>query len=120
MCGLRKIPYKGYKYIWDNRREGRSNIKLVLDKGNINISSFVLFSQAILKHVPNLVSDHLCLALSLKNKVIVVRGGTRRFFFEAVWVKEANCEAIICSSWCTRGNHLSTNEVLSLLGVMLH
>lgn len=45
-CNLRRIPYVGFKYTWDNRREGAENTKLVLDRGFLNSLGHAKFPSA--------------------------------------------------------------------------
>lgn len=69
-CGLQRIPYTCYKFTWDNFRVEKENTKLVLDKAFLNSSGWLLCPNAIVKHLSNSVSDHLCLSLDLEGSLV--------------------------------------------------
>lgn len=57
-CGLKMILYTGYKFTWNNRREGGKNVQELSDKGFINTSGLDLFPHAVCNHLLTSISDH--------------------------------------------------------------
>lgn len=99
-CDLRRLSYIGYKYTWDNRREGAENTKLMLDRRYLNSAGHSNFPYARIKHIANFVSDHLCLLVALKGFGEQVKNASsKRFHFELAWTKEEECEKVIRESW---------------------
>lgn len=105
-CQLCQILFVGYKYTWDNRREGVENTKLVLNRGFLNLDGLALFPKAIIKHVVSSVSNHQCLVVCLEDIDSWFKfGEERRFYFEASWTKETNCLDIVKNSYAQRTNY---------------
>lgn len=98
-CYLKRIPYKGCMFTWDNGRQERENTKQVLDRGFLNPSGWALCPNALISHIPTSVSDHLCLLLELDGPSNFSVQRKNRFLFELAWLKEENCEEIIKNSW---------------------
>lgn len=99
-CNSRRIPFLGFKYTWDNRREGEDNTKLVLDRGYLNPVGHTLFPQAQIEHIIISVFDHLCLLVALKGlDGQLTRKKANRFHFELAWTREEGCEEVVANSW---------------------
>lgn len=89
------ILYKGFL----------SNIKLILDKAFSISIGFLSFPNVVITHIPNLMSNHVCLVVTLKG--IFNFEGTivpKRFMFELAWLKEEDYVAILIirESWKVR------------------
>lgn len=85
-CNLKRISYVGYKYTWDNRQEGAANTK-VLDRVYLNSLGFTKFVNVKVKHVLNLVFDHLCLLVTL-NGLQSFQGRIKKGHSILKWLKQ--------------------------------
>lgn len=82
----------------------------MLDKGFLNETSQFHYRQAMVKHLVNSILNHFCLFLCLKgDDELVEFRGTKRFFFEATWVKKnKDYKRIVSKAW----NEISYGEGL--------
>lgn len=94
-CGLIRVPLRGYKYTWDNKREAEANTQLVLDKAFLNANGFASFPFAQVKHVLNSVSDHQSIVLMLHGRGNETGRCRKRFLFENAWIKVEECRKIV-------------------------
>lgn len=114
-CGLKRMPFKGFKFTWENRREGTRNTKLVLDKGYLNNLAWDQFPQVICEHIPVSVSDRQCLCFHLLGVISPMRKGYKRLQFELAWMQDQNCEEIVNKVW--ERSELN-NSVMRLNGLL--
>ena len=99
-CSLIDLGYRGPKYTWCNRRFEGNLVYARLDRGLHNLEWVQLFPQSKLSHVPLGFSDHMALLVKLQTDAAsppIRKHGL--FRFEAFWMRDPNCEAIIRSSW---------------------
>lgn len=77
-CGLWMLPYKGYKFTWDNGWEGDGNVQELLDRFFMNDQSREFFPNVLCCHLPNSVSYHQGILLLLDgNPVSKIKIGRR-------------------------------------------
>ncbi|CAB4305007.1 unnamed protein product [Prunus armeniaca] len=62
-CDLRAIPFKAYKFTWDNGRAGVENVKAQLDRAVANKGLWQACANMITYNLHYLESDHLPLLL---------------------------------------------------------
>ena len=56
------------------------------------------FPEACIHHFSMSISDHCLLALSLKQSQPRIQA-MKRFFFEAMWIREEGCREVVESAW---------------------
>ena len=93
-CGLYDLGFVGQRYTWCNGRFGDQCTLIRLDRIVANDAWRTKFPEALVYHVSMTASDHCLLALSLKRSRIQ-RKRHKRFFFEAMWAREAGCKEVI-------------------------
>lgn len=96
-AGLVDIKCDGYKFTWDNGRQGRDHVEAKLDRCMINASWKQLFSHATASVLDISSSDHLPILLTFR--IYVRRGRVQLFRFENAWVKEPECVALVEDCW---------------------
>ncbi|XP_074351469.1 uncharacterized protein LOC141690581 [Apium graveolens] len=105
-CGLEDLGFKGSKFTWEKSRGTDIWIQERLDRGLATQGWKELFPYADITVIEVSTSDHLPLLLQLNSQVYMPR--TKRFIFENVWIREAECENVVKNSW-------ESNEVSNIL-----
>lgn len=102
-------------WIWDNRREGRANIQVRLDRFVANTSWRSKYRRARVEVMDFWGSNHqpLLLRLSPKSNMDMKRWGGG-FQFEPLWVKD-ECTKVIRESWQNVSFDGSPNNMVSCL-----
>ena len=96
-CGLLDLGMEGYKFTWE-RSQGTDNcIEERRDRAFATDSWFRQFHRARVCSLEASGSDNLPILLEPNPKVYVYRYS--RFRFENLWLREARCVEVICSSW---------------------
>ncbi|XP_074309541.1 uncharacterized protein LOC141644025 [Silene latifolia] len=93
-CGLRDVPWEGYKFTFDNGQSGDANRQCRLDRALCTETWLDLFPYARLFHLDREWSDHAPLRLAFDRREIGSKTRSR-FRFEQIWVGEEGCEEAI-------------------------
>lgn len=101
-CDLLEFTFTGYKYTWDNRRVGDANIKERLDRGFGNLALIQQWGGCCTHHLISSTSDHH--PIIIENDLLASHGQLldrrkQRFYFEEMWVSEADCRHIVENTW---------------------
>ncbi|XP_074302306.1 uncharacterized protein LOC141633799 [Silene latifolia] len=99
-CGLRDIPFEGYKFTFDNGQVGDDNRQSRIDRAMCTEAWSELFPYAKLIHLNREWSDHASIQVILDKRVEEEdKGRSKRFRFEHIWVGEEGCEDTIKKAW---------------------
>ncbi|KAK7860942.1 hypothetical protein CFP56_029135 [Quercus suber] len=85
-------------YTWCDGRAGEQRTKLRLDRMVASESWLDRFPNASVHHVSMSISDHCLLSLCLHRRK-PRKPARKRFFFEAMWTREAGCRELIEDVW---------------------
>nr|POF23049.1 hypothetical protein CFP56_15531 [Quercus suber] len=85
-------------FTWCNGRFGEQRTMVRLDRVVADERWIEQFSEAQVRHISMSASDHCLLALFLKKKK-PTKPMKKRFFFEAMWVRDGGCREVIESVW---------------------
>ncbi|XP_023886945.1 uncharacterized protein LOC111999058 [Quercus suber] len=97
-CGLVDLGFVGQRYTWCNGRAGEQRTKLRLDRMVASENWLKSFPNASVHHVSMSISDHCLLSLYLHRRK-PRKPARKRFFFEAMWTREAGCRELIEEVW---------------------
>nr|POF06371.1 hypothetical protein CFP56_59434 [Quercus suber]POF10146.1 hypothetical protein CFP56_77127 [Quercus suber] len=97
-CGLFDLGFVGQRFTWCNGRFGEQRTLLRLDRMVANETWVQIFPKAKVHHISMSASDYCLLAMFL-NKNQPHKRSKRRFFFEAMWVREEECKEVIKLAW---------------------
>ena len=97
-CGLFDLGFVGQRYTWCNGRERDQRTKLRLDRIVASESWMGIYPDAGVHHFSMSISDHCLLFLSLHRRQSR-KPVRKRFFFEAMWTREAGCRELIKEVW---------------------
>ena len=98
-CGFRDLGFVGSPFTWCNNRPDEGVTWIRLDRGVATPEWSQLFPTVRVHHIAGSLSDHCPLWLSSddENKRFYKRN--RPFRFEATWLKDEGCEAVIKHAW---------------------
>ncbi|KAH7842567.1 hypothetical protein Vadar_006777 [Vaccinium darrowii] len=96
---LLDLGYVGYPFTWNNKRHGRDNVRVRLDRFLANSSWRIRFPNAVVKHLAPGGSDHCPILLDSAG-----HGGKfrHRFIFDQRWGDVEECSEIIRQAWQRR------------------
>ncbi|KAH7845104.1 hypothetical protein Vadar_021447 [Vaccinium darrowii] len=90
------MGYVGYPFTWNNKRQGRNNIRERLDRALINSSWRLKYPTGVLHHLRPMGSDHCPILVDSDGGISKPR---QRFVFDRRWSKDENCQEIITKAW---------------------
>ncbi|XP_075655225.1 uncharacterized protein LOC142625458 [Castanea sativa] len=97
-CGLKDLGFIGPKFTSLYQQQNGTQIRERLDRGLATVDWIDRFPSAKLYHHTSSASDYCPLYLQFKEKRKVKRYG-KKFKFEAMWLKNSNCEDVVTSAW---------------------
>ncbi|KAL9664958.1 hypothetical protein QQ045_020367 [Rhodiola kirilowii] len=90
--GLMDLGYKGSKFTYTNKRQGRDEIQCKLDRAIGDDLWIDRYPNTIVQHLVSHHSDHCPLLLNLDG---ITRVQEKPFRFESMWMRDANITDII-------------------------
>ncbi|XP_028075737.1 uncharacterized protein LOC114277953 [Camellia sinensis] len=114
-CDLADLGFEGAAFTWCNGRAGDGMIRERLDRCVVNERWLNSFPMARVYHLGGTSSDHLPILLDLEGvkAQMAHRPKYRKLYrFEAMWLREEDCEGIITREWHQDSN-LSGVELVS-------
>ena len=99
LCNLVDIGFKGYPFMWNNKRSSIANIKEQLDWAVANLEWRVKFPTSTLTHLFSHAFDHRTLLLQTSDEGCLQNRGVPSFKFEEKWLLWEECEKIVTEAW---------------------
>ena len=96
-CAFKDLGYYGSDFTWCNMQDGENRIYLRLDRALANLEWIEKFGGMKAHHVVDSTSDHCALLIS--DPTFQRQSRAKRFHFEAMWAKNAECKTVIENSW---------------------
>ncbi|XP_030923509.1 uncharacterized protein LOC115950456 [Quercus lobata] len=97
-CGFKDLGFEGPEFTWCNMQEGDSRVLLRLDRALATPEWIDHYKNVKVHHLVESTSDH-CALLLTDTAVTQELSSKRRFHFEAMWTKRAECKDIIQGAW---------------------
>ncbi|XP_023917793.1 uncharacterized protein LOC112029335 [Quercus suber] len=91
VCGLHDLGFVGSRYTWCNGRIGDQRTLIRLDRVVANEGWLAKFPEVQVHHILMAASDHCLLALFVRKKA-PPKKVRKRFFFEAMWIRDERCK----------------------------
>ena len=110
VCGLGDLGFAGLPYTYDNRRGGRANVKVRLDRAVANNSWRDLFTHAKVQHLVAPSSDHLPILLRCSREEPRQEHGRRCRQYEVMWERDPTLPEVILNAWKDLGAMLKLGE----------
>ena len=101
VCQFVDMGFVGYEFTWSNNRGGDANIQERLDRFFANEVWKTKFSGSYVTHLPKRKSDHVPIIVSVNGgrNVRAKSQKTKRFRFEALWLREKESEEVVERAW---------------------
>ena len=112
-CAFQDLGYCGGDFTWCNMQGGENRIYLRLDRAFANSKWKEKFGGMKAHHLVDSTSDHSALLIS--NSTTQHQSRAKRFHFEAMWTKNAECKTIIESSWGVNIDLITPEGIMSNL-----
>ncbi|EAZ07996.1 hypothetical protein OsI_30258 [Oryza sativa Indica Group] len=101
-CELHDLGFSGVPYTYDNRREGRGNVKVCLDRALADDGWRGLFSTAQVFHLSSPRSDHCPIPVKFYSEDLR-RNFAKCVHYEIYWERDPAISEVIAESWGISG-----------------
>jgi hypothetical protein len=102
LCNMVDLGFTGLPYTYDNKRKGRANVRVRLDRAVASADWRDMFGEAAVEHIASLVSDHTPILVRLLQEHRVPARQPRRHY-EVWWEREAELPELIAQAWQEAG-----------------
>jgi hypothetical protein len=114
LCELKDLRFSGLPFTYDNRRSGRANVKVRLDRALADDRWRDLFTDASVVHLVSPCSDHCPLLVKLAREVW--SGPVRKCkCYEIMWEREEALPEVVANAWHGQGSKADLGEVNAAL-----
>ena len=119
LCGLGDLGFAGLPYTFDNRRSGRANVKVRLDRALATPSWSSMFPFASLEHLTAAKSDHCPILLSNELEQNAVRYKLKKpFRYEVIWETDGRFSGALEDMWRSDGPAMLGSAMADKLSAM--
>jgi hypothetical protein len=108
-CELVDLGFSGLPYTYDNKRRGRANVKVRLDRVVADNRWRNLFADAKVEHKVSPCSDHCPIVLKCAKDEMTPRPNYRRY--EVMWEREASLPEHISNAWAAAGPKVDLAQI---------
>uniref|UniRef100_A0ACD5Y7A5 Uncharacterized protein n=1 Tax=Avena sativa TaxID=4498 RepID=A0ACD5Y7A5_AVESA len=114
ICELIDLGFSGVPYTYDNRRSGRCNVKVRLDRAVADNRWRNMFTEARVVHQVSPYSDHSPILLPCEwEDCMPTRTNQRRY--EIMWEREASLSELISNLWAEAGTKRNLGDISKAL-----
>jgi hypothetical protein len=99
--GLIDLGYSGNPFTWNNKRQGRENLRERLDRGLSNKDWVLLFPNSHISHLPASSSNHNPILLSTSGNSLHL---PKPFKFEEFWIRDLSSHTVTAGAWQVNPN----------------
>jgi exonuclease III len=117
-CNLTDLGFSGVPYTYDNKRAGRANVKVRLDRAVGCPAWRDLFADTRVQHLTSPVSDHCPVLVKLEQDIRAANQQPRRQY-EIMWERESDLAERVAAAWGAAGQKNDLGDIMrGLDGVM--
>jgi hypothetical protein len=113
-CDLTDLGFSGIPYTYDNKRQGRANVRVRLDRAVACPAWRDLFADSEVQHLVSPVSDHCPILVQIEREVRVPQRHPRRQY-EIMWERESALSEIVANAWCEAGDKSDLADIMLLI-----
>jgi hypothetical protein len=110
LCELKDLGFSGLPFTYDNRRSGRANVKVRLDRALAYDRWRDIFIDVSVVHLVSPCSDHCPLLVKLARE-IGPRPLRKHKRYEIMWERENALPEVIANAWHDQGSMADLGEV---------
>jgi hypothetical protein len=117
-CDLTDLGFSGIPYAYDNKRQGRANVRVRLDRVVACPTWRDMFGDSEVQHLVSPVSDHCPILVQIEREVRVPQRQPRRQY-EIMWERESALLEVVANAWREAGDKTDLADIMrGLDGVM--
>jgi hypothetical protein len=110
VCELVDLGFSGYAYTYDNRRKGRANVQVRLDRAVADNSWRNIFAEAWVVHKVTPCSDHSPIVLEcMQDEVQGPRPARKQY--EVMWERDPSLPERVADAWSEAGPKVSLGGI---------
>jgi exonuclease III len=113
-CNLLDLGFSRVPYTYDNKRSGRANVKVRLDRAVACPAWRNQYAESRVQHLTSSVSDHCPLMIEMAQEVRMQRRGPKRNY-EIFWERESDLGERIAMAWDEAGQKNDLGDVMKSL-----
>jgi hypothetical protein len=110
-CNLTDLGFAGLPFTYDNKRQGRANVKVRLDRAVASPEWRNLFADSNVQHITSPVSDHCPILIQILKED---RGPCKqpRRQYEILWERAADLPERVAQSWGEAGQKADMGDIM--------
>jgi exonuclease III len=117
-CNLTDLGFSSVPYTYDNKRAGRANVRVHLDRAVACPAWRDLFADTQVQHLTSPVSDHCPVLMQVEQEIWVLPRQPRRQY-EIMWERESELSEKVAEACKNTGHKVDLGDVMKGLdGVM--
>jgi hypothetical protein len=117
-CDLTDLGFLGIPYTYDNKRQGRANVRVRLDRVVAYPAWRDMFADSEVQHLVSPVYDHCPILVQIEREVRVPQRQPRRQY-EIMWERESALSEVVANAWREAGDKIDLADIMrGLDGVM--
>jgi hypothetical protein len=117
-CNLTDLGFAGIPYTYDNRRQGRANVKVRLDRGVACPDWRDAFADSSIQHLASPASDHCPILLNIRREERVLCKQQRRQY-EIFWECDAGLPERVAEAWRAVGSKQDLGDAMQGLDAVM-
>jgi hypothetical protein len=117
-CDLTDLGFSGVPYTYDNKRHGRANVRVRLDRAVACPRWRDVYADTKVQHLISPVSDHCPILVQVEKEMRTPRRQPRRQY-EIMWERDSTISEVISNAWKEAGTKCDLADIMKgLNGVM--
>jgi hypothetical protein len=110
-CNLSDLGFSGVPYTYDNKRSGRANVHVRLDRAVACPAWRDCFAETTVRHLTSPVSDHCPVLVEFEQEIRLPCRAPRRQY-EIMWEREAELSEKIANAWGDPGQKSNLADIM--------
>ena len=99
LCGFHDLGFVGSPFIWPKTDRLEGSLRIRLDRALADNAWRLIFTSAVVHHIPMSTLDHYMLSLHLQDDHHNRRKNKRLFRFEEMWLRDPRCFEVVQEAW---------------------
>jgi hypothetical protein len=111
-CDLTDLGFSGLPYTYDNKRHGRANVRMRLDRAVACPLWRDVYADLEVQHLITPISDHCPILIQIEKEVRVPRRQAHRQY-EILWEHESALSEVVANAWRESGQKQDLSDIMT-------